>query len=427
MIISKQKLHFLDNDKIEDVFKKFYRKSFLKISFVGLGTVLNAGLGFFFLSAVAKHLAISEFGKYALLASLLVSLSKLMDFGTNSLFVSESISSENNNLVKVFLSNKILQFVVSIPISLLALYALHLWQGNLILIFILGLFFYGINYTLFGIFQKEENYLMLVLLYTVPALIKGLFAVLILTNLVSYGFNGYFAIFSLSIVPSILLITAVPKIYFKTTLDISNSWRTLKKAVSPGISQLIAEGFPAINNTIAKIYFGFTNVGIFSIADKISSAFVLVSFSVFTVLLPKNAARKRDNKGYDYTETGILSIGVLFLSVGAIIAARLFVPWFFEHKYDASLDLINLLVLSGALGSIHAFTENYFYVEGKTNYLALISGAKLAYLLIFSAFLIPHYALRGLAISHLAASTITVATIFYFMLRKKAELDRFKN
>lgn len=403
------------------MFKKLFRKSFVSISLVGIGTVLNAGLGFLYLSSVAKTLPLEEFGKYALLASLLVSLSKILDFGTNSLYVAQAITHDDKKLTDYFNSNKILQLLIAIPVSFLILFFFKLTTAQILLIFFAGLFFYGINYALFGIFQKEENYLMLVLLNTMPALVKGGFAALILLGAVNLEFTQYFTVFALSVAPSALLFFALPERYKNFSINFSRAKRTLKEALSPGISQLISEGFPAVGNSIAKISLGFSDVGIFSIADKISSAFVLVSFSIFTVLLPKNAARKRDKQSYDYTETLTLSAGVLLLSVVAIAIARVFIPWFFENKYDESLNLINLLVFSGALGSIHAFMENYFYVENKTKYLALISGGKLLYLVVLSAVLVPIMQLQGLAIAHLTASALSTATVFYLVFRKKEE------
>ena len=148
-------------------------------------------------------------------------------------------------------------------------------------------------------------------------------------------------------------------------------------------------------------------------------------------MLSKNAARKRDAQGYDYQETTVLAAGVLILSVGAIFAARLFIPWFFQGKYDQSLELINLLVFSGAFGSIHAFMENYFYVERKTNYLAFLSGGKLITLLILGSILMPLYSIKGLAIAHFSASLVTTAVVSYLVFfkkkRKKNPLDFFKN
>jgi len=394
------------------------RKSFVKISYVGVGSMFNAALGFIFLSVVARSLAVDQFGRYALLASLLVSLSRILDFGTNSTYVAKAISTQDKKLTDYFVSIKIILFLVALLVSLPILSLFKLDSLTIIVTFLLGIAFYGVNYTLFGLFQKIENYTALILLNTIPALIKGFFAVLIFIGFVNFSFENFFMVFSFSIAPSAILYFFLPKELRKSNLDYSKVTSTFKDALSPGISQLINEGFPAVSNSLAKIYSNFTSVGLFSLADKISSAFVLVSFTIFTVLLPKNALRKRSRRGYDYTETAILSAGVLLLSAFTIIFAGYFVPWFFQNKYNESLSLLNILVFAGALSAIHTFMENYFFVESKTNYLAFISGGKLISLLALSFILIPMFSLTGLAYAHLLASIITLGAMVYLMRTK---------
>ncbi len=382
--------------------------------------MINAALGFAFLSIVARALEVDQFGRYALLVSLLIFLSRVMDFGTNSTYVAKSIATQDKNLTNHFVSVKIVLFVVSVLVSLILLFLFKLNSPAIVITFILGLLFYGLNYTLFGLFQRLENFPILVLLNSIPALIKGVFAFLIFFGYVDFSFVNFFMVFSLSIGPSALLYIFLPHDLKNIKLDFSKIGFTIKQALSPGVSQLINEGFSAVSNSLARIYSSFTSVGIFSLADKISSIFVLVSFTIFTVLLPKNAMRKKEDKGYDFKETLILAVGVLCLSVLTIVAAKFFVPWFFQHKYDESLILLNIMVMAGAVSAIHTFMENYFFVENKTHYLAFISGGKLALLLLLSMILIPLFSLKGLALSHLTAATVTLLVMISLMRSKKA-------
>ena len=381
--------------------------------------MINAALGFVYLSVVARALEVDQFGRYALLVSLLIFLSRVMDFGTNSTYVAKSIATQDKSLTNHFISTKIILFIVSVIISLVLLFVFNLNSTAIVIAFVLGLLFYGINYTLFGLFQTVEKYTMLILLNSIPALIKGIFALLIFFGYVEFSFTNFFMVFSLSIGPSALLYFFLPADLKAVKLDFSKIKETIREVLSPGVSQLINEGFPAVSNTLARIYSNFTSVGIFSLADKISSAFVLVSFTIFTVLLPKNAQRKKENKGYDYKETIFLAVGVLALSIFTIIFAKFFIPWFFQNKYNESLSLLNIMVVAGAISAVHTFMENYFFVENKTHYLAFISGGKLALLLLLSIILIPILSLRGLAFSHLISATATLLVMIVLMSKKK--------
>jgi O-antigen/teichoic acid export membrane protein len=398
------------------------RKSLIKVGFVGSGNIINALLGFTFLAAVAKTLDLDSFGKYALLTTLLVSISKLIDFGTNSVFVAKSISKEGVNLNNAFLTTKVLLTLATFPIYIIALILLHDLSFSFLVILFLGSIVYGINYTLFGFFQKDEKYTLLVLLNLLPSIIKGAFALLIFTSVYKPGLIQATAIFSLSIIASSLLIPFSKNIFkFKFTLHGVSD--LIKISYPAGVSQLIAESWPTISNAAAKLSGGFADVGIFSLASKISHIFALASLSIFTVLLPKNANRKKQNLQYDFTETFIISAIILFLSALAIPLSHFFVNNFFGSKFQGSIVILNILVFSAAITSIHSFIENYFFVEQKTNYIMYINITKLGIFIALCSFLIPLYSLSGLAYSDLIAS-LCAALFTVILIRKSKSLSK---
>ncbi len=393
-------------------------KSLWKISFVGVGNILNAALGFLFLTALAKSLPLDDFGRYTLTTSLLVAIAKITDFGTNSLYVAKALA--QNELIKdKFLSLKIILFAVTLPISYLALRFLNFSDTTIYLLFLFGLIVYTLNFALFGLFQKIEKFEYLILLNSIPAFIKGVVAVFILLGLFSLNFTQGFLVFVGSVAPSIILFFFLPKDlqYFRP--DFSGLKLIFSQSFPAGISQIIAESWSAIANSIAKIAQGFSDVGIFSLADKISTIFSLVSLSIFTVLLPKNARGKRENKKYDFKETGLISAGILLLSLCAMIFARFFIPFVFGEKFLESLPLLNILIFTSALTAIHTFTENYFFVEQKTKALFHISVFKLLVFLLGSLILVPSLALTGLAYSSLIAGISAVGLTYVLMFVKK--------
>ncbi|HSX39790.1 MAG TPA: oligosaccharide flippase family protein [Candidatus Saccharimonadales bacterium] len=392
-------------------------KSLSKISLVSFGNIFNAVLGFLFLSTVAKTLTIADFGKYALLTSLLVSLSKIIDFGTNSIFVAKSITNENK-ILNTFLSLKIVLFIICVPISFAFLYFLKIASIENLILFFYGLVFYGINITLFAFFQRDEKFNFAVLINTVPASIKGLFAVLILSGIIRINVTQAFAIFSISMLASAIFLGRIASELRSFKFSTSGVTELLHQSLFAGFSQLVSNGWSAISNSIAKIVKTFTDVGIFSLADKIASIFSLVSISIFTVLLPKNAARKRDKQNYDFKETIIIAGGILAVSFLTTLVAGFFVDFVFKGKYEQSIPLINILVIASALTAIHTFIENYFYVEEKTHQLFYITLTKLAVFFIACFLLIPSLALKGLALAQLcAAAAALIATLSLIIIR----------
>ncbi len=396
------------------------KKSLIRIGLVGMGNVFNALLGFAFLSIVAKTLDIESFGRYALLATLLVAISKIIDFGTNSVYVADSISKDDETLLDTFYTLKLILLTISIPISIILLILLKLNSLNIVLYFILGLIAYTINYTLNSFFQKEQKFFHLILLNTFPALIKGIFAILIILNMVVFNLDKAFMVFSLSIYSSAVLWFVVPGEFKKFKIDFSKVKDFFKKSAPAGISQLIFEGWPSISNSIAKITNSFSHVGIFAIAEKVANILQLGAISIFTILLPKNAYAKKRNEKYDFREVFVISILILVLAFFGTFISRYFVSDFFDDKYAMSIPLLALLIFSSAFTSIHNFMENYFFIEEKTNYIMYINVGKLALFLIISWVLVPAYSLKGLAISNLVSAMIAlIATIIFISTNQK--------
>lgn len=379
------------------------KKSFLDIFIVGAGNGTNAILGLLFFTAVARSLPIEDFGKYALLTSLLVSLSKIMDFGTNSLFVAKSITKPQDYVSRLF-SLKLLLFVLASLISTLALFKLNLLSPETLKIFLIGLIGYGINITMFAYFQSLSEFVKAVTLNTISAAIKALFAGLIFFKVIPVDLSSAFAIFSFSIFGGILLLPWLPKEFLRPQISLKNVKAFFFETLPAGIAQLIKEGWPALANSLAKITNTFHEVGIYSLAGKIADIFTLISLSIFTVLLPKNAHRKKANQVYDVKETLMLSGGILLLAIVAMIAAKYLTVPVFGEKFSASLEILNILILAAAVTAIHSFMDNYFFVEEKTKTLMKIGIVKLIFFVSLALYLTNLYDLTGLALANLTAS-----------------------
>lgn len=399
-------------------------KSLQKIIFVGIGNVFNAILGFAFISASAKILDLESFGKYALLTTLLVALSKLIDFGTNSVYVAKSISTEDKTLNDTFYTLKLLLLFVAIPVSIGILCIFRLNTFQLLLYFVLGLIAYSINYTFAPIFQKMEKFSLWVLLNTLPALIKGIFATLILTKLLILNLPQAFGVFSLSIFASALLLPFLPKEYRRLKINFKKTIQILRLAYPAGISQLIYEGWSSISNSIAKIAKDFSNVGIYSIADKITNILALATVSVFTVLLPKNAYRKKQNQDYDFKEIFFIAGAILVSAFIGIFISKFFIIRFFGTKFAGSVPLLGFMIFASACTSIHTFMEHYFFIEEKTHLIMFINVGKLMLFLTLAAILTPILSLQGLALSNLiaAVSALTASTIIISRHHKSKSL-----
>ncbi len=191
------------------------KDSYKNITLVSITNLVNLGFGLILFLAVATKLPVEEFGLYGLLTLLLVSTSKLIDFGSNSSFVTEFIS-KSKSYFNELISFKIISFVFSsILATLILIYVNHIYNYEIIVSFVLGLFFYGINYTLFALFQKEEAFIRASLLNLIPAIFKATFGFLIILNYLVIDLNLAFMIFALSMVGSSLFFNILIIFLFK--------------------------------------------------------------------------------------------------------------------------------------------------------------------------------------------------------------------
>lgn len=397
-----------------------------RVSLVSAGNILNAGFGLVFLTACAKVLNVTDFGKYALLTTLLVFMSKVVDFGSNSVFVAESLKTEDRSLlIKRFYVLKMALFALAVLLSAFLLCILGFGSPMTLAVFAVGLAFYSINVTFFAIFQSMEMFTHAVLLNTIPAFAKAVLGGLVLLRVIVPTFGTFYAIFSLSMGLCLFLYVLIPA-EFKRLIH-TDKFKTdflpiLKTSLPAGISQLISQGWPAISNTIVKISKGFSDVGVFYLADKIANVFNLISLSIFTVILPQNARRRKENLPHDLRETVVLGLVVLALAVGFVSVSGIFVDRLFGNKFSGSLLILDILIISAAVSAIHAFMENYFYIHDSTHTIMHVSLIKLSIFILLALVLIPSLSLKGLALSQLVSSIAGLVLVAFLTLRSQLKV-----
>ena len=387
------------------------KESVKNISLVSLTNLVNLGFGLILFLAVATKLPKEEFGIYGLLTLLLVSFSKLIDFGSNSNYVTEFISKSKHYLEEL-ISFKVYSFVfASVLATLVLVFVNQIYDLEIIFSFILGLLFYGVNYTLFALFQRDEEFIKASLLNFVPALIKLTFGVLIFLNLLTIDLKFAFVIFSLSMCGSLIFIIfryqELRNIKFRPHI-----FHFVKNFYLAGISQTINESWSTISNQILRILKSLADLGTFSLASKLSNVFSLISYSIYTVILTSNAKRRRDEAGYNIKESLLLGLFLILLATIGSIISPYFFKLAFQDKFDESIVIFSILIFSQAFTSIHKFLDNFFFVEEKSKTLLYITTTKLVFFIILSIILTSSYGILGLAFADLIVSVST--TIFTF-------------
>jgi len=391
-------------------------KTLFNLSTVSLINFVNMGLGLIFFTAVAKALSLEDLGVYSLITLLLVSLSKLIDFGSNSSFVSDFIS-RNKNYLNEFLNFKFLSFIITSIVAYIFLFIVNRFNSfEIYLIFISGLFFYMWNYLFFALFQKEERFLEASLLNFFPALIKAIFGISVLTNILNINLITALTIFSISMAGSFLIgWRKIPELsVFKFNFKILHFVKNFYQA---GISQFLSDSLGTTASQITKFLRDLTDLGTLSLASKLSNVFSTISYSIFTVILATNSKRKLESKLYNLQESIIIG-GILFmLAVLGSLISPFFFSILFGDKFNDSIVLFNVLLFAGSFTATHRFLENYFYIEQKTGLLLKLTALKMILLISLSIILINYLGLLGVVIADLIASIITCSLSIYSIKR----------
>ncbi len=401
-----------------DTLIRFTKTTYFKVILLGAGNIVNAGMGFLFILACARSLDVTSFGKYVLLAGILISVAKLSDFGTNSLFVAHSIKNAKNSGdddLTDFVNSKIFLLLVSALASVIALIYFKLAQPEIFFIMLLGVFGYSLYYLLYGIFHRSERFLMLLMLNFIPGILKGVFGLLILQKVINLEAEGYFSLFVTALFSILILVPFANLSKLKIKVSVDYFLRKLKTVYQAGISQFINESWPSINSGLIKSFLTFSSVAVYSLADKMSDVFSLLSLAIFTVLLPKNARNKKSNTKYNFLEILMLSVSIIVLAVICYLGSVFVITNYLDLEYQKSIGLLGILIFNSALVAISAFMEHHFYIEEKPSYLLITNVTRLSILIILATILLPTFGILGLSLANIVSTVTGLCIILYFV------------
>lgn len=388
---------------------------FANLVIVGLGNFINALGGFAYLISASKILSVENFGKYSFLISFFIFMAKLTELGTTSSFVSLSIK-EGKNYNKSLLLLKVALTTIVILLSFPILSIYKFTNSEIFISLCVGYIGYALNDYLFALFQKDESFIKTTFVNALPALFKLILAFFfifyfktnnapLLTTIIIY----FFALFT-----SLFLFPFVSK---NKNPDPKNGVKNLARVGFPGgISQALNTAIPAINSSIILFKTSFEAVGMFSLAEKLSSILSLASLSIFTVILPNKAREMRENKNYSIRTSVMLSVVIIFCSVFMSLLAKSVLNLLFI-KYVNILPFFYILIFSSGFSAISGFLDNFFYVKEKTTTLLLTNISKIIFLVISAFYLTQNFGIIGTAYANLLTSILFAVVTFLIILR----------
>lgn len=404
-----------------------YHGYVLKNVFItGVGNFINAVGGFLFLAAATKALSVEQFGLYSLLIATFLLLAKITELGTTSSFVTLSIKDDRDYTKALFLLKTLLtalMLLVLIPILLFY----NLLTPSIFLACVVGLIGYAFNDFLFAQFQLRENFVLAAATNMLPALVKAAAALLILLGVVSGSFTLIIYLYFFALLAS-LLTAPFAKKRSSSILPTQVGIKNLAIMGFPGgISQTINIGIPAINNNLINAFGSLANVGIFSLAEKLSSIFILASYTLFTVFLPKGAKETKTLGKYNFKQAFYLSLLIVAAMVVMIAVAKPVIQHIFGAKFESSIAVLYLMVIAAGISAITSFMDNYFYIVEKTYIALAINCSRLLVLAGASFILIARSGILGAALANIiaAATSLAITLITIIFLNRQTNSQNF--
>jgi O-antigen/teichoic acid export membrane protein len=177
------------------------------------------------------------------------------------------------------------------------------------------------------------------------------------------------------------------------------------------------------NRIFIEQYFSLVEVGVFSLAFRISSIVTIVLGGLFTAFNPVFYSLSNDNinieesKNKLYNLCKIISFTVLFTCFSVCLVSKEIISLFFDKSYSPAIGLIPLIIVSILLVNISGLFNLMIYQEKKPKTIMYISivGAFSSILLNF--LLVPRYSMIGAAYASIITALI-IMVIKYVYARK---------
>lgn len=220
----------------------------------------------------------------------------------------------------------------------------------------------------------------------------------------------YFIIASVldhTIIGILLLITykKFNDFYFFKHFNIAVAKKLLKSAWPMIISAVAVIIYMKTDQIMIRIMIGIKEVGVYSAAMQIFSAWFTIPYIITISLLPAISKLKQGNKIiYERRMTQLFSL-ILWLSLialaGSLVLGDFMITLAFGKSYEGASLVLKISMITAIFAAIGSVSARYFTIENMEKKLALRTFLAAIINIALNLFLIPIYGIYGAAISTL--------------------------
>lgn len=401
------------------------RKQLLKDSATYLtGSIITQLLSFIGMIFLMRFLPVSEYGKYTYIIEFISIFAFFSDGGFTQYIIKES--SQNPGLVKnIYVQAQSAQLLISglmIALIVLVSYPTNSIQ-DFYYIFVFGLsvvinaWFAPMLAILISAGRKDLIFFKDIVL-SILRLVFIILGVYLKAPFVYFIYLGFINCFVLTLL--FLLVRYQEE--FKQIFSFKLTIRKSGNFIASGFLFTILMAANVIYNKIDVIMLekiiGSTEVGFYSGATKFIYPFMFISSAFMTAIFPKLSEYSREKIKFKNIQNLALyclgGIGIL-LSTSLYFASNFIFQLFFQHKYDHSIPVFNVLVWYLAIVFIYGPISNSLVAKNKVIFLVYLNLIMITVNVALNFFLIPVYGARGAAIATIICELIILfSSIFYW-------------
>jgi|GEM_PF-3839694 len=409
-------------------------KTLYTLSFVTVGNLFNAGLGFVALIFVSRSLGPEKFGVFSVIFGFFALLSKMGDFGTNQSamryiahYRAKGNTIDQKKIVGFFLGVTYLLIGVSalvfFPTYKLIADFLHVGPySSLILLAVVFSFAFVLFNTYSVIFQSYEKFTPYVLIFFFVGIFK-LVSVFLFSSGNTSSISPYLLIYFLSPLIGYLLFYyqyhVVNGVRIKPNLNKKTFLIMTPFIYYMAISDVTGAIAGQVGVFTSSVLLNSYQTGLYSAALKLSSVFTLIAGSIGTVLIPK-ASKYSDYANISAFAKKAMILGILIFICLLPIA---FFPKFFititsGANYVGGAKTLTILTFAGGFTIMSSSFASVFYSLERADYFAATGILNLLFTIPIMYILGNSYGINGIALATLISSATfyLVALFYYFYL-----------
>lgn len=380
--------------------------------------VTRLGMNFLFLGVIARQIGPSDFGILSFSQSLALMLLPLTSLGLDNILIKEFSQNEKikNTIVSTAFIMQLIAVLFVITISIFVSIKIYGINRNtsVFIISLSSLIFY-IQNVYISYYQSKSKSILITKQSLISISLSSLFKLYLLLNKASV--EAYAFSFCIDLMINFILIY----LYSQNKKELVLSFSSFDKKI---MNDLIIQSWPMIFSSIFIILYtrldqfmimkmlGSEEVGLFSVAVKISDAYTFIPVLVgtsFYPLIAKECSKEKLKKYIDIIFFSAFITGLLVILLSTIV-----IPMLFGEKYIASIHVSNVTVFSSMFACLGGAVTNYL-ITVRLGYLRLyraIIGVIVN--LILNLIWIPKYGIIGAAYASLV-SQVFAAWLSNFM------------